>query len=90
MQLLDAEGPTSHREVTSTATGNASSERGPRGAIEVQFAPIAKIESRADAVFELTLKAGTNGTARLEVQAQCDQLPEPIRREEVTTIVSPQ
>ena len=90
MQLLDAQGPTSHREVTSGAAGNASGERAARGAIEVQFAQIAKIETRANAVFEATLRARTRGAARLEVQAQCDQLPEPIRREEITTVVSPQ
>jgi len=90
MQLLAAQGPTSHREAPAASAGNASGDRAPRGAIEVQFAPIAKIEPRADAVIELTLKARTPGAVRLEVQAQCDQLPEPIRREEVTTIVSPQ
>ena len=90
MQLVNAQGPTSHHEETSTAADNASGERASRGTIEVQFAPITKIEPRADAVIELTLKARTTGAARLEVQAQCDQLPDPIHREEVTTIVSPQ
>ncbi len=88
MQLLDANGPTPHSELA--ATNKGAENRAPRGAIEVQFAPIAKIEPRADAVIELTLKARTPGAVRLEVQAQCDQLPEPIRREEVTTIVAPQ
>ncbi|HEY2249976.1 MAG TPA: hypothetical protein VGH74_02905, partial [Planctomycetaceae bacterium] len=86
MQLVDAKGPTPHSELVATRKG--SPENAMRDAVE--FAPIAKIEPKADAVIELTLKAHTNGTARLEVQAQCDQLPEPIRREEVTTIVSPQ
>jgi len=88
MQLVDANGPTPHSELP--VAGKGPQNRATRGAVEVQFAPIAKIEPKADAVIELTLKARTNGTARLEVQAQCDQLPEPIRREEVTTIVSPQ
>jgi uncharacterized repeat protein (TIGR01451 family) len=88
MQFLSAQGPTSHREATSNA--NASGESATRGTIEVQFAPIDKIEPHEDAVIELTLKARTPGAARLEVQAQCDQLPDPIRREEVTTIVLPQ
>jgi hypothetical protein len=60
------------------------------GGKNLEFAPIAKIEPRADVAFELTLTARTAGAARLEVQAQCDQLPDPIRREEVTTVVTPQ
>ncbi len=88
MQLVDAQGPTSHREAAAS-TGEASGERATRGSIDVQFEPIARLEPQADATIELTLKARTPGTARLEVQAQCDQLPKPIHREEVTTIVSP-
>ena len=88
MQLVDARGPTPHSELA--ATSKSSENRATRGDIEVQFAPIAKIEPKADAAIELTLKARMTGAARLEVQAQCDQLPEPIRREEVTTIVQPQ
>jgi len=82
LQLVSADGPTSHREfgVTQPAQGTK----------EIQFAPIARIDPQADVVIELTLTARTAGTARLDVQAHCDQLPDPIRREEVTTVVTPQ
>jgi uncharacterized repeat protein (TIGR01451 family) len=87
LQLVSAEGPTSHREVHAS---QASGERASHGGKELQFAPIARIDPSADVVIELTLTARTAGAARLEVQAQCDQLPDPIRREEVTTVVTPQ
>src|SRR5579872_4310037 len=70
MQLLAGESPTSFREINSAAAGGASAERAPRGPIEVQSAPILKIEPRADAKIEMTLKAHTPGAARLVVQAQ--------------------
>ena len=55
---------------------------------EIEFAPIRAIDPRADATFELTFKARHAGPARVQVQARCDQLTEPIRREEVTNVVT--
>jgi uncharacterized repeat protein (TIGR01451 family) len=87
LQLVSADGPTSHREAHPSA---GAGDRTLLGGKNLEFAPIAKIEPRADVAFELTLTARTAGAARLEVQVQCDQLPDPIRREEVTTVVTSQ
>jgi uncharacterized repeat protein (TIGR01451 family) len=54
------------------------------------FSPIKRLDPRGDVVIELTLEAGQAGTARLKVAAECEQVTEPVRREEVTTIAAPQ
>lgn len=89
MQFVSARGPVEHRVAPAAARGGAGTQ-GTSGATEVQFAPIGKIDSKADAVYELTFKARVPGATRVEVHTQCEQMGEPIRSEEPTTIVSPQ
>ena len=55
----------------------------------MQFAPVARIDAKADAVYELTFKARVPGATRVEVQTRCEQMSEAIRIEEPTTIVAP-
>lgn len=82
LQFVSATGPVDYRQ-----TASEDADGGRRGTT-VQFSSINKIDSRADATFELTLKARSPGEARLQVEARCDQLAESVRREEIATIVS--
>ncbi len=84
MQFVSARGPVDHR------VAPAAGAQGSAGATEVQFAPIGKIDAKADAVYELTFKARVPGATRVDVHTQCEQMTEPIRLEEPTTIVAPQ
>lgn len=84
MQFVSARGPVEHRVAA------AAGAHGSAGASEVQFAPIGKIDAKADAVYELTFKARVPGATRVEVHTQCEQMGEPIRSEVATTIVTPQ
>jgi uncharacterized repeat protein (TIGR01451 family) len=83
LKILSADGPTSHREKAA-----AQADAGAASPIELQFGPIAKVEPKADAIFELTLKAGPTGAVHIDVQVVCDQLPDPIRRQEVINVVA--
>ena len=56
----------------------------------MQFAPVGKVEAKADIVYELTFKARVPGATRVEVHTRCEQMNEAIRSEEPTTIVAPQ
>jgi uncharacterized repeat protein (TIGR01451 family) len=56
----------------------------------IRFAPIKRLDARADAMIELTLKAREAGNARLRVEVECEQITEPVRREEVTTVAATQ
>ncbi len=85
MQFLSAKGPVEYHKVVV-----AAEEAGQAASTEVQFSPIGKIEPQADAVFELTFKARDAGEVRVEVQARCDQLAKPVRREEVITVATPE
>jgi uncharacterized repeat protein (TIGR01451 family) len=80
MQLVSATGPVDHRE-TNDGAGEG------RG-IVVTFSSIARIDPRADAGFELTLRARVPGETRLKIEARCDQMAESVRREEIATIVA--
>jgi uncharacterized repeat protein (TIGR01451 family) len=55
---------------------------------EIRFSPVARIDSRGDTPIELTVKALHAGTARVQVETQCDQVSEPVRREDVTTVAA--
>jgi uncharacterized repeat protein (TIGR01451 family) len=86
MQFVSASGPVDHRKVM--VAGSGEGEQTAPNSAEIEFAPIRAIDPRADATFELTFKARHAGPARVQVQARCDQLTEPIRREEVTNVVT--
>ncbi len=83
LQFVSARGPVEYR-VQPGAGGEGHS------GTEVQFAPIGKIDAKADAVYELTFKARVPGATRVEVQTRCEQMSEAIRSEELTTIMGPQ
>ena len=83
LKIVSADGPTSHREKAAAQPDGATASP-----IELQFGPIAKVEPKGDAIFELTLKAGPTGAVHIDVQVVCDQLPEPIRRQEVINVVT--
>jgi uncharacterized repeat protein (TIGR01451 family) len=88
MQFVSASGPGNYRKVV--VAGSGEGEQAAPSSAEIEFAPIRTIDPRADAAFELTFKARHPGPARVQVQARCDQLADPIRREEVTTVVTPE
>jgi uncharacterized repeat protein (TIGR01451 family) len=83
LKIISADGPTSYRE----QAGNRGD--GTARTTDLHFATIGKIEPKGDAVFELTVKAGATGTVQIEMQAVCEQLTDPIRRQEVMNIVMP-
>lgn len=91
MQLVDARGPTDYKAVSDVLPQNVpagqrigNTPRRPG----VVFSPLNRLDPGADASFEITLQARTPGNARLQVEAQCDQVPEPIRREDHLTVAS--
>ncbi len=86
MKFVAAKAAVDHRLVKADAAGDQATA----GADEVQFKPIGRIEPQEGAIFELTFKARVPGTARVQVQAQCDHSEEPVRREEVVTIAAPE
>ena len=89
MQFVSATGPVAHRKVI--VAGSGDGEQAALSSAEIEFSPIRTIDPQADAVFELTFKARDPGPARVQILARCDQLAEPIRREEVsTTVVTPE
>ncbi|MBS0262525.1 MAG: DUF11 domain-containing protein [Planctomycetes bacterium] len=83
LKIVSADGPTSHKE---RKLEPAESDSG--NTVELQYAPIEKLDPKGDAIFEITVKASAIGSGKYELQAICDQLPEPIRRQEVISIVN--
>lgn len=64
----------------------AINPRGARNVQEIRFAPIPRLEPGHEATLELTLSARTAGDARIEVAVRCEQIEEPIRRDDMTRI----
>jgi uncharacterized repeat protein (TIGR01451 family) len=88
MQFVSATGPVAHRKVV--VAGSGDGDQATPSSADIEFAPIRTIDPRGDAVFELMFKARDPGPARVQILARCDQLAEPIRREEITTVVIPE
>lgn len=61
-----------------------------RTADQLQFDPIPRLDSRNEATIELTLQAAGAGDARLVVLVQSDQMTQPLRNEQATTIATSQ
>jgi uncharacterized repeat protein (TIGR01451 family) len=70
MQLVSAEGETQHTEQ--------------RGAIV--FEPLAQLAAKADTVYRIRAQGTAAGDQRVTVQVNTDDLGQPIRREESTTV----
>ncbi|MGQ0634597.1 MAG: hypothetical protein ACT4QC_08300 [Planctomycetaceae bacterium] len=87
LEFVSATAPVEHREQT---VGTPTGSRRFKAHREIQFAPIDRLEPRHEATFELTVTARAMGDARLEVAVTCDQIAEPIRREDATTVARPQ
>ena len=87
MDLVSARGPVDYT-TRKTNMQDRSQSRTFKEQQELQFAPIARLEPRSDAVIELTLKGRRTGNARLQLSVECDEVNEPVRREEVLPIVA--
>jgi hypothetical protein len=95
MELVAAKAAVDYRVVSISSPENASAEaanrgRGAAAGLDVQFSPIGRLDSRSDTLIEVTVKARRAGNARFQVEVQCDQVAEPVRREEVTTVATTQ
>jgi uncharacterized repeat protein (TIGR01451 family) len=84
LKFLSARGPVEHR--VAPAAGEAAAP----SATEVQFAPIANIDAKGEAAFELTFKGRAPGGTHLEVHAQCDQMNEPVGVKQPLTVALPE
>lgn len=92
LELISAKGPVEYRIGTEDATSGKSASRGtgdPAPASKVlRFAPVAQLDSRGDVTIEVVLGARRIGSARVRVEVQCDQISEPVSREETTTVAA--
>ena len=55
---------------------------------DVQFDGIARLEARGETTIDLTLQARHAGDGRLQTVVQCDQMSQPLQRDEATSIVA--
>jgi uncharacterized repeat protein (TIGR01451 family) len=83
LKVISAEGPTDYHERKPESPDGESVGSG-----ELHYAPIDKLDPKGDAIFEITVKAAAIGSANFELRATCDELPDPIRRQEVISIVN--
>lgn len=74
MQVVSVKGPGNYRR-----TGD-----------QLQFDTIARLDPRTEALIELTLQAASTGDARIQVLVQSEQMTQPLRQEEGTTVVTSQ
>jgi uncharacterized repeat protein (TIGR01451 family) len=93
LELVTAKAAVEYKVAPAGAANEAAGEtagtgKGASFGQEVRFSPVARLDSRGDTTIELTVKALRPGSARIQVQAQCDQVTEPVRREEVTTVAT--
>lgn len=56
---------------------------------QVQFAPFAKLATKADLVYRLKVRSKTAGDLRFRVQLTCDQLQQPVFKEESSRFYRP-
>jgi uncharacterized repeat protein (TIGR01451 family) len=87
MELISARGPVDY------TTRNAGSKTGTGDRLhpapsELQFAPLARLEPRSDAVIELIVKCRRTGNARVQIAVECEEVAEPVRREEVVPVAA--
>ncbi|MCY2963822.1 MAG: hypothetical protein NT069_09285, partial [Planctomycetota bacterium] len=79
MELASIDGPAKYQR---------SNTGGARGRTEIRFDPIRSIDVKKFAEIKLVLKGRVAGAGRLRVQAACDQIPEPIQREDDVAVVA--
>lgn len=90
LQLVSVKGQVDYKVAADDRVAAGELASGDSGRSVIQFSPIKRLDPRADAVLELTLKALQAGNARVRVEVECDQLTEPASREEVVTVAAPQ
>ena len=56
---------------------------------QVQFAPYARLATKADLVFRLKVRSSVAGDVRFRVQLTCDQLQQPVFKEESSRFYRP-
>src|SRR5262249_46163221 len=71
------------REVQPPAAYQASGQ-------QVQFAPYSKLAIRADIVYRIKVRSRVPGDVRFRVQLTCDQLQQPVLKEESSRFFKPQ
>jgi len=86
MKFLSAAGPGSAKYEKVTVAG----AEGSPGAVEIQFAPLGKIDAKGAVEFELTFKGRAPGETHLEIHVRCDQMSEPIHSREPLTVALPE
>jgi hypothetical protein len=56
---------------------------------QVQFAAFAKLATKADLVYRLKVRSAKPGDVRFRVQLTCDQLQQPVLKEEASRFYKP-
>ena len=56
---------------------------------QVQFAPFARLATKADLVYRIKVRCNKPGDVRFRVQLTCDQLQQPVTKEESSRFYKP-
>lgn len=87
LELVAVKAPMEYKR-NNTLNKVAGRDRQFKSQQELQFEPIGRLDVRNHAQVELTLKARQTGTAKIQVEVQCDQIDEPVRHDRVTTVAA--
>jgi uncharacterized repeat protein (TIGR01451 family) len=80
LEVVSVDGPVKYQRSASTAGG--------RPRTELQFDPVRSIDVKKYGEFKLKLRARNAGSGRLKVQAACDQIADPIQREDDLSVLA--
>ncbi len=56
---------------------------------QVQFSPLPKLATKADLIYRLKVRSSKDGDVRFRVQLTCDQLQQPVMKEEASRFYKP-
>ena len=80
LEVVSVDGPVKYQRSAATAGG--------RPRTELRFDPIRAIDVKKFGELKLNLRARSSGAGRLQVQAACDQIADPIRREDDLSVLA--
>lgn len=80
LEVVSVDGPVKYQRSASTVGG--------RPRTELRFDPVRSIDVKKYGEFQLKLRARNAGSGRLKVQAACDQITDPIQREDDLSVLA--
>jgi len=80
LEVVSVDGPVKYQRSASTVGG--------RPRTELRFDPVRSIDVKKYGEFKLKLRARNAGSGRLKVQAACDQIADPIQREDDLSVLA--